>query len=359
MTLNTEKLIFISLTDSAGGAEQILLMSSKVHQSQLIFLKKAASSALIIDDSSTKVKFLNRQSLQLGFLLLIKELYQYRAGYTIVSSHSYLNAFLGILKRAGYLKSKLITRESTSVFLRFTGLKKLSYKLVYILGYPGINLLICQTREMRTQLLENLPFLKQNQVIVEKNPIDLHLVQEKSLLFIDDPILRENYICSAGRLMTLKGFDILIQAFSQIKDTQPGLKLIILGEGEERNALENLIERLGLQGKVVLKGFVNNPFPYFRYAQVCVISSIREGFPNVLLQMMALNKSVVSTLCADGIGDFDSVIKVKVDNVNELAGAIESQLIQPETDLENKNVQFISSRSPRNFISSVLSQLPD
>jgi glycosyltransferase involved in cell wall biosynthesis len=211
---------------------------------------------------------------------------------------------------------------------------------------------------MRKQLLDNLSFLRDNRVIVERNPIDVGLVQEKSDLLIDDPILQDEYICSAGRLMTLKGFDKLILAFSQIEIIQPGLKLVILGEGEERKNLDNLIDRLNLQKKVILRGFVSNPFPYFKNARVCVVSSIREGFPNVLLQMMALNKSVVSTLCADGIDEFESVVTVKVNDENALAAAIESQLKMSKSSDKNKNIEFISSRSPINFISSVLSQVP-
>lgn len=359
MTLNKEKLVFVSLTDSAGGAEQILLMSSLVHQSRLVFLKKASSSALVIDKNSSDVRFLNKHSLLWGFVLLIRELYEFRTGYTIVSSHSYLNAFLGMLKRVGYLKSKLITRESTSIFLRFSGLKKFSYKFVYILGYPAIDLLVCQTMEMRTQLLQNLKFLRDNRVVVEKNPIDVDLVQKRSNLIIDDPIFKKKYICSAGRLMKLKGFDKLILAFSKIEKMQPGLQLIILGEGEERENLENLISSMNLQDKVRLAGFVSNPFPYFKNAKVCVVSSIREGFPNVLLQMMALNKSVVSTLCADGIGDFESVVTCEVNDENALADALEIQLMNGESATENKNIEFISSRSPSNFLESLLSQTAD
>lgn len=351
-----KKILYISLTNGAGGAEQILLMSAKITQSRVIFLKQVDRASLSLDESQPEVKFLNKHSLLFGFILLIKELINYRRDFIIMSSHPYLNAYLGILKRVGFLKAILISRECTSVFLRFKGLKKFSYKLVYNLGYPAIDLIVCQTNEMRSQLMQNLSFLVGSDIIVQENPIDIPLIRRNSEVPIDDPILKQNYICSAGRLISLKGFDLLIKAFSTLEGQYPGYKLVILGEGEQRNNLQSLIDELGLSDKIILKGFVNNPFPYFKNARVCIVSSINEGFPNVLLQMMALNKYVVSTLCADGIGSFDSVRTVQVNDINALAFAIKDEL--EKTKVKNENEDYLTYRQPINFVTSILNSIP-
>lgn len=348
------KVVYISLTNGAGGAEQILQMSARVTHSKLVFLKQTVSSPLAYSSDCDDITFLSKRSISLGFIYLLKELVKYRKGYTIISSHPYLNAFLGTLKRIGFLKSKLASRESTPVFLRFSGIKRLSYELVYRLGYPATDLLICQTDEMKTQLIDNLSFLKRRKVIVLRNPVDIEQVYSKSTEKLEDPVLNDRFICSAGRLISIKGFDVLIKAFASIAHLNEGIKLVILGEGAERENLQGLITSLHLQHRVILRGFVNNPYPYFKNAEVCVVSSIREGFPNVLLQMMSLNSSVISSLCADGIEKFKSVFLVKVNDVGELAEALNRELTNPQRTGRNENLKYLLDRTPSSFITQIL-----
>jgi len=75
---------------------------------------------------------------------------------------------------------------------------------------------------------------------------------------------------------------------------------MILGEGEERPALESLVRELGIEEDVSLPGFVENPFKYMKRAAVFVLSSRWEGFGNVLVEAMALGTPVVSTNCPSG-----------------------------------------------------------
>ena len=353
---SSEKILYISLTNGAGGAEQILLMSARVTRGDLLFLKQVRTSGLLVNDTDPPIRYLNSRSIFMGFIVLLKELLKYRKDYIIISSHPYLNAYLGILKRVGFLRSKLVTRECTSVFLRFKGFKRLSYKILYTLGYPAIDLFICQTNEMKAQLLNNLSFLTDQKVKVFHNPVDQRLLKLNSMARVDDPILDEKFICSAGRLIPLKGYDILIKAFEAIAAKHTDIKLLILGEGPERERLEELVKSLQLDGKVILKGFVSNPFPYFKQAAICVVSSIQEGFPNVLLQMMTLNESVVSTLCADGIDAFKSVVQVKPNDIMSLSKALEERLTFNKTE-KNENLQYISDRSPENFSRLILSNV--
>ena len=356
MEIDRRKVIYVSLTNGAGGAEQILLMAARVTNSQIIFLKEDTKYSLSLGGTTVKATYLNRKSLFNGFVLLLKALFPFRSGYIIISSHPYLNAYLGILKRVGYLRSLLVTRESTSVFLRFKGLKRWTYRISYWLGYPSIDLLICQTTEMKTQLVDSFSFLTNKKVIVLENPIDVATVMNRADEDINDAIFEQPFICSAGRLIPLKGFDVLIKAFSLLSNEFPQHKLLILGDGAEKSKLQQLAADLGLGERIVLRGFVSNPFVYFKKAETCVVSSIREGFPNVLLQMMALNGKVVSTRCAGGIGDFNSVELVDVNNASHLAIAINRQLSK-ETGSENRNMIYLEQRAPKNFVNSVLSSI--
>ena len=314
LIVTQDNLVVVSLSDRAGGSEQFLKMIADTSSSPIIYLQKGTEQCLV-QDAQINVKFLSNGSLGWGFLLLIKELFKYRKGYVILSSAVYLNAWLGILKRIGYLRSGLIARESTSIYLRFKGIKKATYQLAYRLGYPATRLIICQTDVMRAQFLKHNNFIAENKVITLPNPINLGSVLTKAQ---DDVCIEGDFICAAGRLMPIKGFSVLINAFKALSTDHINLKLIILGEGPERNELIELINKLKLQDRVILKGFVSNPYPYFKKAKLCVVSSIEEGFPNVLLQMIALNTAVVSTLCAGGIEDIPDIVKVKPNDKDAL-----------------------------------------
>lgn len=352
----SNRLLFVSMSDTAGGAENILRMVAGVTNSPLIFLKHVFDSRLFIPKEQ-EVKHLTKGALLIGFLKLVKELYPYRKDYTIISTHPYLNSYLGLLKRVGYLKSNLIVRECTSVFTRYTGLKKLSYQIAYKLGYPAVNLIVCQTGIMRNQLLAQNKFIPNDKAVIIENPIDLNHILRKAEASIDESLTDSEFICSAGRLIPEKGFSILIHAFEKIAQQHENLKLLILGEGKERKNLNTLIKDTGLQDRVILMGHVDNPIPYYKKAKLCVVSSIKEGFPNVLLEMMAVNDSVVSTLCAGGIEKIPSILKVEPNNINSLTSAIGFALADYPSQKNDSRQDYLKDRSPELFISSILEEV--
>ncbi len=106
-------------------------------------------------------------------------------------------------------------------------------------------------------------------------------------------------VLSAGRLTRQKDFPTLIRAFAIVAKNRPA-RLIILGEGKERPALEALIATLGLQQKVALPGHVDDPLAWMAAADLFVLSSIWEGFGNVLAEAMAVGTPVVATDCPHG-----------------------------------------------------------
>lgn len=348
-------LLFVSITDQANGAENILLQAARASNANLLFLKKVNNGGLNVP-GDLQAEYVSTGSVLSGFLRLIKNLRPYRADYIIFSTHPYLNAYLGFLKRIGYLKSKLIVRECSSVLTRYKGLKRWSYKVAYLFGYPGVNLVVCQTGSMRDSFLQHLPYIDKQKVIIQKNPIDIeeNLIKGKAGLPAAD--INTEFICAAGRLIPEKGFDILITAFNEIKAERPNLHLFILGEGPEQASLEKLITELKLADRVILKGWTANPMPYFKHAKACVVSSIKEGFPNVLLQMMILNPIVISTNCAGGIDEIPGIYLAEADNINSLTTAINLAL---NTKRKHKDLvmQYVQDRTPEIFIKSILNAL--
>ena len=96
-----------------------------------------------------------------------------------------------------------------------------------------------------------------------------------------------------------KDYPTLLRAFAEVVRSRPA-RLVILGQGVERESLLELAERLGVSERFDLPGFDVNPFRYMSRASVFVLSSRYEGFPNVLAQAMACGAPVVSTDCRSG-----------------------------------------------------------
>lgn len=106
-------------------------------------------------------------------------------------------------------------------------------------------------------------------------------------------------ILGIGRLEPQKNFGLLIRAFAQLLERRPA-RLVVLGEGRERPALERQVEELGLHESISLPGFVPDPLDYLAHAGVFVLSSDWEGLPTVLIEALAMGTPVVATDCPSG-----------------------------------------------------------
>lgn len=108
------------------------------------------------------------------------------------------------------------------------------------------------------------------------------------------------YFLAAGRLSPEKGFDTLLNAFARLCRRAPQARLTICGEGTERARLERLARALGVDGQVELPGFVPDPIGRLGDGRIFVMSSRREGFPNVLIEALAAGLPIISADCPIG-----------------------------------------------------------
>ena len=104
-------------------------------------------------------------------------------------------------------------------------------------------------------------------------------------------------LVAAGRLTRQKGFDRLIEACRLLRDRGYSFELWILGEGPERGSLEELIQRYRLDDRISLCGFVENPYPCIKKADILVCSSRYEGMSTVVTEGLILGKAIVTTAC--------------------------------------------------------------
>lgn len=163
-------------------------------------------------------------------------------------------------------------------------------------------------------------------------------------------------ILGVGRLTKQKNFPTLIKAFA-IAQKNCSARLMILGEGEERLQLEALVKELGLEDKVSLLGFVNNPFAYMAQANLFVLSSAWEGLPTVLIEAMAVGTPVVSTNCKSGPEEILAGGKygnlVPVGDVEGLAQAMLATLnnpIAPEVLQSRAKEEFSQEKSTTEYL---------
>jgi glycosyltransferase involved in cell wall biosynthesis len=212
-------------------------------------------------------------------------------------------------------------------------LKKLRPQLVRWL-YPRSDELVAASKGTAEDLalITDLPL---ERIRVIYNPVVTPEVLEKSQEPIAHPWFLPGeppVILGVGRLVNQKDFFNLIQAFAQVRRVRSS-RLMILGEGEQRSQLEQLVRELKLDDDIALPGFVENPYAYMAKAAVFALSSKYEGFGNVVAEAMATGTPVVSTDCPSGpaeILDYGYYGKlVKIGDSNALAQAILATLDNP------------------------------
>ena len=169
--------------------------------------------------------------------------------------------------------------------------------------YGRSDLIVAASEGIKADLVDSFS-LPVDKIKVIYNPYDLDYIAEKSKesLAADERAYFEQgeVLVTAGNLSSQKGQWHLVRALSKVRKSKPGVKLVVLGEGELHQYLTELVAALQLEEAVMFTGYRENPFKYMRGADLFILPSLYEGFPNVLVEAMACETAVVAADCPSG-----------------------------------------------------------
>lgn len=299
-----KKIIIAFPSFRGGGAERVMInlarnIDKELFDVYLMVLNDEGSYKKLIPK---EIKILNLKSTRLRYALKeMEEAINLVQPDTILTTLSHISLGILSIKRKFIKRPKIIVRLSNTpsqILKKLPIYKRIVFKWLINYFYPKADLIIAQCREMKDDF-NNVFNMEQSKTIYIYNPIDIEFIGDS--LTNENPFNNEkvNFL-SVGRLTQQKGFDILLKSFTKVLDEIPNANLTILGTGELEEDLIGLVDKLKISESVNFLGFTDNPYDYYYYSDVYVLSSRWEGFPNTLLEAIACNTKVVATNCKSG-----------------------------------------------------------
>ena len=339
MTLGDHKIkVAVVLPELGGGGAQRTFLNVLNHLDRELFdpilvLYRPAGSFRSLLKSDVKIVTLDSVRTLWSIIPLARWI-RSESPDVVMSTLLHINVatvISGILSRKGV---PVVVRESNNLTAAGRPLRTLSGMAVRW-AYRRADTVIALSKGVRRDVIDRYS-LKKDRVRMIYNPIDLEAIQSLSMEkadplpgWTDDS--NEHRIIAVGRLVPQKGFELLIEAVSQL---DAPWRLLIIGEGIEDYNLKALAKNLGISKHVIMPGFIANPFPYIAMADLFVLSSRWEGFGHVIPEAMACGTPVLATRCPSGP---DEIIEEGIDgqlcepgSSNSLTSNIECLLKSPD-----------------------------
>jgi len=299
--MNRKTIAFVIQSLNSGGAERVvsILTGELVKKYHVVIIMNARSDPFYPIHPEVKiVHCLEEVAPSSNFLQAIRQNYR-----LVKMMWKHLNknkvdvciAFITSTNILAIIASRLAKIPIIISERNYPGIEDLQvpalWKWLRRLTYPMANMLVVQTQAIKEYYL---PKIKEEKIAVIPNPInpDFNSTVAGG---------RQNVVLNVGRLADQKAQDLLIRAFAQLKPS--GWKLHIVGEGNNRSRLEELIAELKMNDCIELKGKSTDIERYYLGSKIFAFTSIFEGFPNALLEAMHFGLACVSTNCPTGPSD--------------------------------------------------------
>ncbi|MBA7509985.1 N-acetylgalactosamine-N,N'-diacetylbacillosaminyl-diphospho-undecaprenol 4-alpha-N-acetylgalactosaminyltransferase [subsurface metagenome] len=319
--MSNKKILFVIYSIYGGGAEKQMqyilryIDRKKFELNLAVFHLTGTENELVpedvpIFDLGTKLR---PASIFLTYKLisLIKKIKPDRI-LSFLWGTNLISILAGILTKTDFLISE---RTFSKIDIKGYSLPKLRKKMISLL-YPKAEKITTVSYDVRENLCKYFD-IPESKIEVIYNGIDLEKIKK---LKNEYEINLQSYLLACGGLHKWKNYDFLIEVMAELKS----LSLVILGEGPLRKHLKEKAESLGVD--LILPGYINNPYPYFKKARAFVLTSLYEGFPNVVLEAMACGVPVVSVDCPGGVNEIiengKTGLLVPSDDKKVLAGAM-------------------------------------
>jgi glycosyltransferase involved in cell wall biosynthesis len=329
------RIALFTVSLEVGGAERVLVtlanrFAERGHAVQMVLMKPEGALRQELSAAVQRVD-LRTYRIWRTVLPLARYLRRERPD-VLLSTLSQPNLIAILARRLARVPTRIVVREASTPTQEFGGAGKLKDRIVPTLIariYRQADAIVAVSRGVQADLL-HLTRLPETRLPCIYNPvITQHLMRLR-----EEPVEHAWFqhgappvVLAVGRLIPQKDFATLLRAFAQASAPS---NLLILGEGEDRTALERLANQLSIAERVQMPGYEPNPFKYMRRAAVFVLSSRYEGLPNALIQAMACGCPVAATDCPSGPREILDGGKygllVPVGDVDALAEAIRQGL---------------------------------
>jgi len=281
-----KSIFFIVPSMTGGGAERVIsTLLNHIDRVQfkptLVLLQKHGAYLSDIP-KDIEIIDLNAKKARYGIFFILQLLWK-RKPDIVLSTLGYLNVLISLFIPLMPSNTLFIARESNTVSVK-NKLEKYPFlfDFLYKKFYSNYDVIVSQSEYMKKDLIENYE-VAPAKIEVINNPIDIEKVSQMACSpqkkFFDDEKIK---LIAVGRLNYQKGFDILLECMTKLDDS---FQLIILGAGPDEDKLKKLKNVLLLNDKkVIFAGFQTNPYAYMQQADIFILSSRYEGFPNVVLE---------------------------------------------------------------------------
>lgn len=357
MTARADRILLVLPSLERGGGERVLLQLAgsfvaagrEVHVAALLGggpLRQAVPDAVVLHE------LIVAGDAPKGFALVWKALPKLVSLMRTVRPQAVLSTMTGtnllvvLACMLALIRTRLLLREASSLVNTKSALKRQTMRWLYRRADGLVAVSAGVAQDLRGLGLPD------DRIHIIRNPVDVGRLRQLARVDLP-PEARDKvpYVVSLGRLTEAKDFHTLLQAYA-VSALRGSHHLIIVGEGEQRANLENLVWALGLADRVLLIGAMDNPHGVMAGAAMHVLSSRWEGYPNVLLEALALGVPAVATDCPHGPreildgGRYGRL--VPVGDVVALASAMDAELGRPsvagDAVLAAHSPQVITSR---------------